>query len=176
MSPCCPDGYGFAFLSSWHGSRYLSGYVSDLHFWKRSLSIEEMYKFTTCGSFEPGDILPWNADDWKLMNETIANKLKVVTVDTEEFCPVWGQYTFFPDAYTAYDAADLCRRFGGSMVNTTTKAQFQSAVDHLITLKATDKYDNFDPWTRLRDEKVFNEWVDFETGDAPTFSLPWAYG
>ena len=165
-----------ALMSSWLEAWVFYGYVSDLHFYKRSLSFEEMYAFTTCKAFEPGDALPWNVDDWELKNETIPTKQKVVEVDTDEFCPIWGQYTFFPDQYTAYDAADLCRRFGGYMVNTTTKAQFQSAVDHLITLKATDKYDNFDPWTRLRDEKVFNEWVDFETGDAPTFSLPWAYG
>ena len=48
--------------------RFLSGYISDVHFWRRSLSINEMFNFTTCQSFQPGDILPWNADDWRIYN------------------------------------------------------------------------------------------------------------
>ena len=46
----------------------LSGYVSDVHFWRRSLSIDEMFDFTTCRSFQPGDILPWDVNDWRILN------------------------------------------------------------------------------------------------------------
>ena len=59
---------------TWSGDgkyRYLSGYITDLHFWGRSLSVDEMFDFTTCRSFQPGDILPWNVDDWRIYNGII---------------------------------------------------------------------------------------------------------
>ena len=40
------------------------GYVTDHNLWSRSLSIPEMKAWTTCQSYEKGNLLPWNAEDW----------------------------------------------------------------------------------------------------------------
>ena len=64
------------------GSYFTSGYITDFHFWKRSLSMDEMHAFTTCQGFEPGNLLPWNVKDWKIYNESAPHKYSVVTVDS----------------------------------------------------------------------------------------------
>ena len=108
----------------------------------------------------------------------------MVTVDSDEFCPVGGKYSYFPDGYTANDGVDLCKRFGGSVVNISTRAQFDAAVDHIgklkdaappIAARVTIIGTEFAPFTKFRDELEYNRWIDFETGEGPIDPLPWAY-
>ena len=80
-----------------------NGYVTDLNIWSRTLSIPEMKAWTTCQSFEKGDLLPWNHEDWT-PSQIFSDGSPVIVhtevqVNSDNFCPSSSPngktYTFF---------------------------------------------------------------------------------
>merc|ERR1719422_1153249 len=93
-----------------------------------------MIDWTTCKSFEKGNLQPWNRDDWRPTvvdeNGDPAIVHDEVLVDTAAFCsspsPNGKTYTIFAeDIYTHDNAMLLCRQFGGDMAHTTTLEEDQ---------------------------------------------------
>ena len=64
------------------------GYFVDFNIWKRSLTREEMYAWTTCQSFEGGDFYSWNTNSWVPLNisEGIEHPVRVVNISKSELC------------------------------------------------------------------------------------------
>ena len=158
-------------------NHHFVGYITDSNIWSTPLSITEMIDWTTCKSFEKGNLLPWNRDDWTptVVNENgdPANVQEDVTVDSAAFCskpsPNGKTYSIFGDAIYTWDNAWLvCKQFGGEMAHTTTLEEDQIIRDFVqdVRDKSTAwhevKYIGF--WYRYRDDEVEGVWDDPETG------------
>ena len=74
-----------------------------------------------------GDIYSFSPDDWEpydkelQKNDSIKVQYRVVDLETASFCNSESIYTFFPDSYALLDGIDLCKRFGGRIVDVSTE-------------------------------------------------------
>ena len=109
--------------------------MTDFQIWKKALSYEEMVAITTCKAFPEGDLLPWNIDNWITWNNQ-SDIVKRIEVDPKLFCPKQSPYLFFPGWNAAnFEGTDeFCMKFGGKMVNATTRAQLADAMAFLQDL------------------------------------------
>ena len=73
------------------------GYLTDLQFWNKALSYDEMLQITTCQSYPEGNLIPWNTDDWELYDGNNTHLLEEVEVDSTLFCPKQSKYLFLPE-------------------------------------------------------------------------------
>ena len=155
---------------------YTVGYITDKNFWSRALSIPEMIDWTTCKSFQKGDLLPWNRDDWTpCQRDENGNPVNVqddVIVDSESFCstpsPNGKTYTMFSDTIYSFDLGFLlCRQFGGTMAHTRTTEETDIVRNFILNLK--DKSSVWKDalggriWYRYRDDEEEGVWKDPET-------------
>ena len=113
----------------------LNGYMADLQIWDKALSYEEMIDITTCKSFPKGNLMAWNAEDWGPVFPSWTD-WSYEDVDSNDFCPKNFRYLYFPgtNAATFDDIEQFCQKFGGNVVNTTTKEQVQDAFDFFKNL------------------------------------------
>ena len=116
--------------------RLYIGYITDYNIWDKALSTDKMEDWTSCKSYETGNVFPWNIDKWKAggsIDEKDVEVHDVVTVDSKDFCPqVETVYMVFPEPKWSYDnSLRLCKRFGGTMVHTNTKNRLDLAMDFL---------------------------------------------
>ena len=170
---------GRIFLAMNH---HFAGYLTDSNLWSRPLTIDEMIDWTTCKSFEKGNLQPWNREDWRPTvvdeNGDPAIVHDEVLVDTAAFCsspsPNGKTYTIFADdIYTHDNAMLLCRQFGGDMAHTTTLEEDQIVRNFLqdvrdkssLWYEITDK--NY--WYRYRDDEIEGVWDDPVTGFIASF-------
>ena len=156
----------------------MMGYVTDLNLWSRSLSIEEMIDWTTCKSFEKGDLLPWNRDDWTPVQvDDNGNPVIVhedVTVESDSFCvktsPNGKTYTMFPDQmFNYYEGFKVCQQFGGTMAHTRTIEEDTIVRGYLKSLRELsaewkEVMEGKSMWYRYNDNEEEGVWRDFETG------------
>ena len=162
---------------------HFAGYVTDHNMWSRALSIPEMLDLTTCKSFQKGDLLPWNPDDWTPVQlDDNGDPIDVhsnVEVDSEAFCskssPNGKTYTLFTDnMYNHDNGLLLCKQFGGTMAHTRTKEE--SDIVHNYIQDTREKSANWKEalkskriWYRYRDEEEDGVWKDPETGFIASF-------
>ena len=117
-----------------------SGMITDLQFWKRALSLQEMYDITTCKTFPEGDLLAWNADDYVVYNTSLPYQYEVVEIESDGLCSRSSNYEYFPGKAASFDGAfHLCKRFGGSLIMTRTAEDYEKAFDFLNRKLLTDK-------------------------------------
>ena len=159
------------------------GYVTDKNIWSRSLSIPEMIAWTTCESYETGNLLPWNADDWDpIQVDDDGNPIIVhdnVVVESDSFCQKPSSngktYTMFADnILNFYDGLKICKQFGGTMAHTRTMEE--DAVVRGFIQKLRDTSANWKEvlstgliWYRYLDEEEEGVWKDPETGFIASF-------
>ena len=168
--------YGFALAANFFG------YFADFNIWKRSLTREEMYAWTTCELFETGDFYSWDVDSWVPLNvsEGIEYPVRVVNISKSELCIKPAKYFFLPDNWLARPALKLCKTFGGKLVNLTTQEQYDEVLKYTNSVRKDPAWDmendqGIAVWTRWADEKESNVWIDIETGEKPEIPLIWAY-
>ena len=150
-----------------------NGYVTDFNIWSRTLSIPEMKTWTTCQSFEKGNLLAWNPNDWtpsQLFSDgspvTVHSE---VQVNSDAFCPSTSPngrtYTLFTDHFfTHAEGFLLCKQFSGDMAHTRTMEESIIVNDFINTV--WDKHD-IKPkgvYYRYTDVAENGVWVDPETG------------
>ena len=160
-----------------------SGYITDYQIFGHSLSTEEMHSITSCQSFPKGDIYSWDAADWEpydkelQKNEITAVQYRMVNISKSSLCKTTVKYTFFPDVYSLKDSINLCRRFGGKIVDVSTTKKVYEVVNFLgDSIKANPKYDDtisHTPYSMYTDKKEFNVWIHEETGELPIDPLIW---
>ena len=154
--------------------RLFIGYITDYNIWDEALSTEQMKDWTTCRSYETGNVFPWDIEKWKPGGSVDGKDVEVhdvVTVDSKDFCPpVETVYMVFPEPNWTYDnSLKLCRRFGGTMVYTNTKHKVKIAMDVLwYLIEKSDEWKNAlekSGWMRLRynDRETDGIWRDPET-------------
>ena len=161
---------------------YTVGYVTDKNLWSRALSIDEMKDWTTCQSYEKGDLLPWNRDDWTPAqrddNGEPVNVHDEVIVDSESFCSSPSSngktYTMFADNIYPFDKGFLlCRQFGGTMAHTRTLEEDAIVRGYIQGLKekssAWEDALKVGIWYRYKDDQVEGVWQDPETGFIASF-------
>jgi hypothetical protein len=140
-----------------------------------------MWDITSCKLFPQGDIYSWNTDDWEpsdmelYENETSVVQYRMVNISQSSLCKTVEKYTFFPDKYTFYESINLCRRFGGKLVDVSTSEKANSAVNFLAKdIMENPKYSKvswMNPYSMYTDEKELNVWRHYETGELPTDPL-----
>ena len=160
-----------------------SGYITDYHIFGHSLSAEEMYDITTCKSFPKGDIYSWDAEDWTPFdkelqkNKATAVQYRIVDIPKSSLCKTSQKFTYFPDMYDLLGAINLCRRFGGKMVDVSTTKKAQAVVQFVSDIMDNPKYDRLgkllNPWVAYTDAAEFNVWRHYETGELPDEPLTW---
>ena len=137
------------------------GYLTDLQFWNKALSYDEMLQITTCQSYPEGNLIPWNTDDWELHDGNNRNKthlLEEVEVDSTFFCPKQSKYLFLPKAGTIETLPEFCQMFGGEVANTTTKDQVGEILAYFSDLWNSGDYPP-DTWMMA----FLTLWNDIET-------------
>ena len=103
----------------------------------------------------------------------------MVDLDKSTLCNVEKKYTFFPDEYTHPDGSNLCKRFGGHLVDVSSKRKFEEVAAYLGTIKDDPAWTDsliVTTYTMFKDEEEFNVWKNYETGELPVDSLAWAFG
>ena len=111
-------------------------------------------------------------------NESIKVQYRVVELDKSTLCNTEKKYTFFPDRYKHLDGAQLCKRFGGRLVDVSSKEKFDEVAAYLGTIKDDPAWtENLDvtTYTMFTDEEEFNVWKNYETGELPQDPLDWAF-
>ena len=142
-----------------------------------------MHGITSCKNFQKGDIYSWDASDWESYdkdlqkNEVTAVQYRQDDVSKKSLCETVQKYIFFPDNYGFKIALNLCRRFGGRLVDVSTSEK-SNAVAIFLGKNITEnpKYDealNVRTSTTYSDVKELNAWVDFLTGNPPKDPLAW---
>ena len=163
-----------------------SGYLTDLQIFGQSLSTKEMHDITSCKSFKEGDMYSWDADNWEPYDRELQKNIdtavqyRKVEVPKKSLCKTSEKYTFFPDSYGFSDGFDVCRRFGGKLVDVSSSAKVNAVVTFLgENIKENPKYDesiSISTYTMYTDEKEFNVWRHRETDELPTDPLIWNVG
>ena len=162
----------------------LSGYLTDIQIFGESLTTEEMHDITSCKLSKKGDIYSWDADDWEPFdkelqkNKSTAVQYRNIKIPLKSLCKAAEKYTFFPDIYTFSDSVNLCRRFGGKLIDVSTSAKANAVAMFLgKNVKENPKYDEtitISSFTMYRDEKEFNVWRHHETDELPSDPLKWS--
>ena len=168
---------------AWNHAKF-SGYLTDLQIFGRALSREEMYDLTSCRTFPKGDIYSWDTNDWEPYNKELQAdpdlgvQYKIVDVPLKSLCMSEVKYTFFPDLTDFRGSIDLCRRFGGRMMNFSTYEQFSAVFNFLAKeIVENEKYKDithalvYIPYT---DEEEDMNFIHYETGQPPIDPLPWS--
>ena len=107
-----------------------------------------MHGITSCKNFQKGDIYSWDASDWESYdkdlqkNEVTAVQYRQDDVSKKSLCETVQKYIFFPDNYGFKIALNLCRRFGGRLVDVSTSEK-SNAVAIFLGKNITEnpKYD-----------------------------------
>ena len=134
-----------------------------------------------------GDIYSFSPDDWEpydkelQKNDSIKVQYRVVDLETSSFCTSETKYTYFPDTYTLLGAINLCNRFGGKIVDLSSKEKIESVTAYMWGLQSDPEwtkplYTNLAIYTMFTDKEQFNVWRDFETGKLPDDPLVWGFG
>ena len=153
-----------------------SGYFTDYQIFGRALSAQEMYDITSCKSFAKGDIYSWDVDDWEAWDMELqdgpgAVQYRTLNISRDSLCKTVQKYTFFPDSYTFEEGINLCRRFGGKIVDSSTLEKNKAIGDFLgKEIKLNEKYDEdiqTSTYTMYTDKREFNVWRHFETEELP---------
>ena len=125
-----------------------SGFFTDYQIFGRSLTADEMHDITLCKSFASGDIYSWSADDWEpydmelQKSQDTAVQYRKVDFTRPSLCDAGQKYTFFPDTYTFEGGFNVCRRFGGKLVDVSTTQKFEAIVEFLgKNVEENPKYD-----------------------------------
>ena len=179
-------------LSQWYGfkigrnTKPMSGYITDIHIYGETLSVKEMHDITSCKLDKKGDMYSWNANDWEPFDKELQKKkdtavqYRKVSIPRELLCKTTEKYTFFPDTYGFHDGVDVCRRFGGKLVDVSTSTKVNAVVTFLgKNIKENPKYDetiSISTYTMYTDEKEFNVWRHRETDELPSDPLIWNVG
>ena len=159
-----------------------SGYLTDIQIFGGTLSTKEMLDITSCRLFKKGDMYSWDANDWEhydndlQKNKDTAVQYRIVKIPQKLLCKTAEKYTFFPDRYSFSDGFDVCRRFGGKLVDVSTSAKVNSVAAFLGKIVENPKYDetsSISTYTMYTDEKEFNVWRHRETGKLPVDPLEW---
>ena len=111
-------------------------------------------------------------------DESIKVQYRVVELDKSTLCNNEKKYTFFPDKYKHLDGSQLCKRFGGRRVDVSSKEKFDEVATFLGTIKDDPSWsENMDvtTYTMFTDEKEFNVWKNYETGELPQDPLNWNF-
>ena len=91
---------------------------------------------TSCEPYPAeGTLIPWDPDYWRpLANDTV--NVEIVEVDSNQFCPQEENYQYFPgrNAANPKTVHSFCQMFGGEIVNTTTKEQFDAATAYITEI------------------------------------------
>ena len=164
-----------------------SGYLTDIQIYGKSLTTEDMHEITSCKLSKEGDIYSWNADDWEPFdkelqkNKTTAVQYRKVKVQLKSLCKEAEKYTYFPDLYSLSGSVDLCRRFGGKLIDVSTSAK-ANAVAMFVgkKVKENPKFaeieDRLSSFTMYNDEEEFNVWRHRDTDELPSDPLIWNIG
>ena len=158
-----------------------SGYFTDFQVFGSALSTNEMYGITTCKTFPKGDIYSWDVDDWEVFDKDLQNKeisavqYRKVNISQVSLCKSVEKYTFFPDSYGFEGAINLCRRFGGKIVDVSTLDKVNAVGEFFgKEIKLNPKYDDsvrVTTYTMYTDKKEFNVWRHYETDELPKDTL-----
>ena len=160
-----------------------SGYLTDYQIFGHSLSAEEMYAITSCESFKKGDIYSWEVDDWEPFdkelqkNKTTAVQYRKEEIPKSSLCKTSQRFTFFPDKYDMLEGMNLCRRFGGEMVDVPTHRKGEAIVDFVGEIMDNPKYERIRsvhvPFVAYTDTEELNVWRHYETGELPEEPFIW---
>ena len=163
-----------------------SGYLTDIQIFGESLSTKEMHDITSCQLSKKGDMYAWDADDWepydkeRQENKNPEVQYRKVKIPQQSLCKAAEKYTFFPDGLGFQESMNLCRRFGGKLIDVSTTAQRNAVVTFLgKKIKENPKYDvtiGVTSYTSYTDEKELNVWRHYETGELPVDPLIWNVG
>ena len=158
-----------------------SGYFTDYQIFSRALTAKEMYDITSCKSFLKGDIYSWDVDDWEAWDKELqrtelgAVQYRKVNISRSSLCKTKQKYTFFPDYYTFEEGINLCRRFGGKVVDVSTSEKVKAIGDWFgKEIELNPKYDDTvrsSTYTMYTDKREFNVWRHFETEELPKDAL-----
>ena len=185
---CEPDGNGWNCKDKAHNrnrgrmmlvtASHFVGYYTDSNMWSKALSIDQMIDWTTCKSYEKGNLLPWNPEDWTpTQRDDNGDPVVIhedVTIDSKSFCkapsPNGKTYTVFADnIYPHANAMHVCKQFGGTMSHTQTLEEDTIVRELFENLKeSSEKWnsaiDGVHFWYRYTDEEEEGVWRDPETG------------
>ena len=150
-----------------------NGFVTDHNIWSRTLSIPEMKAWTTCGSFEKGDLLPWNHENWtptvRFFDGSPVVVHSEVEVNTDDFCPSTSQngktYTLFPDNIFSHpQGLHLCKQFNGEMAHSRTLEEGEIVNSYIASEWKKHGIKEKGVYYRYTDEEENGLWKDPETG------------
>ena len=163
-----------------------SGYLTDIQIFGQSLSTKEMHDITSCKLTKNGDMYTWDAQNWEHYDDELQNdknsavEYRIVKIPRKSLCKTTAKYTFFPDSYSFSDGFNVCRRFGGKLVDVSTSTRVNAVVTFLgKNIKENPKYDDsisISTYTMYTDEKEFNVWRHRETDELPSDPLIWNVG
>ena len=150
-----------------------NGYLTDHNMWDRTLSIPEMKAWTTCQSFEKGNLLPWNHEDWTPSQLFDDNSPVIVhtevQVNSDSFCPSSSSngktYTLFADNIFSHPKGlQLCKQFNGEMAHTRTLEETKIVNEAIVNEWNQHGIKEKGVWYRYTDVKENGVWLDPETG------------
>ena len=163
-----------------------SGFLTDIHIFGQTLSTQDMHDITSCRLSKKGDMYSWDAHNWEHFSDELqedkntAVEYRIVKIPRKSLCKTTAKYTFFPDSYSFSEGLDVCRRFGGKLVDVSSSANTNAVVTFLgKNIKENPKYDDsisISTYTMYTDEKEFNVWRHRETDELPSDPLIWNVG
>ena len=115
------------------------------------------------------------------MQKYTASKVhyRVVEVERETLCNLQKKYTYFPDQYNFLEGYMLCKRFGGRMVDVSTKKNVKALVNYMWSVSEDPHFTQglfIRTNTMYTDENMTNVWRHYETGQPPKDPLNWYFG
>ena len=110
------------------------GSLTDFNVWDRELSTEEMINLTLCRAEMVGSLLAWDSQDWIFTEHIGEDEFSVESVDFSSLCSSKERLTIFPESLTADESFELCETFGGNLVVTKDKSDYDE-----VTLRVSHK-------------------------------------
>ncbi len=97
-------------------SCYRFDQYADLNIWDRALSMDELAAWTTCQSFEKGNLVSWDTAEFELVNMTSREE------PIDAIClPVRPGDVLIPTKRPFESLISICRKFGGKITVVTSQ-------------------------------------------------------
>ena len=145
----------------------IQGRFTDFNVWDFLLPDSAMRRFTLCKGRMMGSLLPWRGEDWMMTSGIEQDEYSVEEEDWADICSPPSPYIIFPSKVVWSEAVFLRRQFQGEMAVTDTEEEYGRSKGFLTS------YGEPAVGLRFTDASSEGTWVDFHTGEEPSFPIPW---
>ncbi|XP_066940763.1 LOW QUALITY PROTEIN: uncharacterized protein [Macrobrachium rosenbergii] len=141
-------------VGSWDADKSYSGQLTQVNFWSRMLSADEVAAQANCEDTKEGDIVAWNGP-WTAVGDVVAS-----TESLEQLCAdaTGNDYYIFQD-YTGPAAFKICKGLGGSVPTPKNEEQYQTIKTAIDTYEGAGGRICSPFWVGITDVENEGSWI-----------------